>query len=132
MPLGAGQLVDRFMATQRLLALTYAIGTGYCSSSWRRGSWLHAAAGCSWSSSVFWLVVGPAYSLCNSLAMRNLDDPLREFGWVRSWGTAGWMIAGWGVSLVMAVSGSTRAGQGAFEALWVGAVARRWRSRSTV
>ena len=27
-PLGAGQLVDRLMATQRLLALVYALGTG--------------------------------------------------------------------------------------------------------
>ena len=31
------------------------------------------------------------------------------------------MIAGWVVSLVMAMSGSTRAGQGAFEAIWVAA-----------
>ena len=54
----------------------------------------------------FWLVVGPSFSLSNSLAMRNLDDPPGEFGWVRLWGTAGWMIAGWVVSLVMAVSGS--------------------------
>ena len=27
-PLGAGQLVDRLMATQRVLALIYAVGTG--------------------------------------------------------------------------------------------------------
>src|SRR5437762_2790635 len=49
----------------------------------------------------------------------HLADPRREFGRVRLWGTAGWMIAGWVVSLVMAASGSTRAGQGAFEALWI-------------
>jgi hypothetical protein len=53
--------------------------------------------------------------------MRNLDDPGRDFGWVRSWGTAGWMAAGWVVSLVMAASGSVRTGQGAYEALWVAA-----------
>jgi hypothetical protein len=55
------------------------------------------------------------------MAMRNLDDPRREFGWVRSWGTVGWMAAGWVVSLVMAASGSVRPGHGAYESLWVAA-----------
>jgi MFS family permease len=38
---------------------------------------------------------------------------------VRRWGPAGWWVCGGVVSVVMAASGSTRAGQGAFEALWV-------------
>jgi MFS family permease len=117
-PLGAGQLVDRFMSTQRLLALTYAFGTGLlvvlASGLVAQAGWIFVIF------LVFWSLIGPSFSLCNSLAMRHLDDPPREFGWVRLWGTAGWMIAGWGVSLVMLFSGSTRAGQGAFEALWVG------------
>lgn len=120
-PLGAGQLVDRFMATQRFLALTYAAGTALLVIV---ASALVANAGGMFAVFLaFWLVVGPSYSLSNSLAMRNLNDPLREFGWVRSWGTAGWMIAGWVVSLVMLISGSTHAGQGAFEAIWVGVMA---------
>ena len=53
--------------------------------------------------------------------MRNLDDPGREFGWVRLWGTAGWMVAGWVVSLVMAVVGLDAGRPGAYEALWVAA-----------
>src|ERR1700735_3004979 len=105
-PLGAGQVVDRFMATQRFLALTYAVGTGLlilvASAFVTQVGWMFLVF------LAFWLVVGPAYSLSNSLAMRNLGDPLREFGWVRAWGTAGWMIAGWVVSLVMLFSGSTR------------------------
>jgi MFS family permease len=119
-PLGAGQVVDRFMATQRFLALTYAVGTALlvlvASAFVTQVGWMFLVF------LAFWLVVGPAYSLSNSLAMRNLGDPLREFGWVRAWGTAGWMIAGWVVSLVMLFSGSTHMGQGAFEAIWVGAI----------
>ena len=72
-PLGAGQLVDRFMATQRFLALTYAVGTALLVVV---ASALVAQAG--WMFVVFlgfWSLIGPAYSLCNSLAMRNLDDP---------------------------------------------------------
>ncbi len=118
-PLGAGQLVDRLMATQRVLALIYALGTGLLVllASGRVGS----AGGLFAVFLVYWLLTAPAYGLSNSLAMRNLDDPGREFGRVRSWGTAGWMAAGWVVSLAMAAAGSVRSGHGAFEALWVAA-----------
>jgi MFS family permease len=117
-PLGAGQLVDRFMPTQYFLALAYAIGTGLlvllASGLVAKAGWIFVIF------LVFWALIGPSYSLSNSLAMRNLDNPAGEFGWVRLWGTAGWMMAGWAASLVMAFSGSMHVGKGAFEALWVG------------
>src|SRR5262245_46990774 len=118
-PLGAGQLVDRFMATQRVLALIYALGTGLLVI--LSLGWVGSAGGRCALFLVYWFVTAPAYSLANSLAMRNLDDPGRDFGWVRSWGTAGWMAAGWVVSLVMAVAGPIRTGHGAYESLWVAA-----------
>ena len=118
-PLGAGQLVDRLMSTEKLLALTYAVGTGFlvmlASGMVSQAGWLFLLF------LMFWSLIGPSFSMCNSLTMRNLDDPGREFGWVRLWGTAGWMGAGWLVSVIMAFSGSTRVGEGAFEALWVAA-----------
>jgi MFS family permease len=118
-PLGVGQLVDRAMATERVLSVIYALGTGLLVllASGRVGS----AGGLFAVFLVYWMLTAPAYSLSNSLAMRHLDDPGRDFGRVRSWGTAGWMASGWVVSLVMAASGSVRSGQGAFEALWVAA-----------
>ena len=118
-PLGAGQLVDRVMATQRVLALIYTLGTGLLVV--LASGWVRSAVGLFAVFMVYWMVTAPSYSLCNALAMRNLDDPGRDFGRVRSWGTAGWMLSGWVVSLVMAASGSTRAGGGAYEALWVAA-----------
>ena len=93
--------------------------------------WVGSAGGLFALFLAYWVVTAPAYSLANSLAMRNLDDPGREFGGVRLWGTAGWMVAGWVVSLVMAASGSTRAGQGAYEALWVAAGVLGGHRRST-
>jgi MFS family permease len=114
-PLGAGQLVDRLMATQRFLALAYALSTGLLAL--LATGWVDSAGGLFGLFLVYWAMTAPSYGLCNSLAMRNLDDPGREFGGVRLWGTAGWMIAGWVVSLAMAASGSARAGHGAFEAL---------------
>ncbi|HEV3164738.1 MAG TPA: MFS transporter, partial [Isosphaeraceae bacterium] len=118
-PLGAGQLADRRMATQRLLAILYALGTGLL---------VCFALGASTHTLplfllflVFWMVVAPTYGLSTSLALRNLEHPHEQFGGVRLWGTVGWMLVGWMVSLVMAFSGSTRAGQGAYEAFAVAA-----------
>jgi MFS family permease len=118
-PLGAGQLVDRLMATQRALALIYAIGTGLLVL--LASGWVNSAAGLFALFLVYWFLTAPAYSLSTSLALRNLDNPGQEFGWVRSWGTGGWMAAGWVVSLVMVASGPIRIGHGAYEALWVAA-----------
>ncbi len=102
-----------------MLSLIYALGTGLLIllASGRVGS----AGGLFAVFLVYWMLTAPAYSLCNSLAMRHLADPGRDFGRVRSWGTAGWMVSGWVVSLVMAASGSVQSGHGAFEALWVAA-----------
>ncbi len=118
-PLGAGQVVDRLIATQWYLAAIYALGTGLlivlASGSVTGPFWLFTVF------FVYWLITGPAYSLSNSLALRNLDDPSGEFGWVRLWGTAGWMVSGWLVSVVLVVSGHGGKGGGAFPALWVAA-----------
>src|SRR5262249_27669960 len=119
LPLGAGQLVDRLMATQRFLALVSALGTGLLVVV--ASGWGDSAGGLFGVFLVDWALTAPSFGLCNSLALRNLDDPGREFGRVRLWGTAGWMIAGWVVSLVMAVTGAARAGQGAFAALGIAA-----------
>jgi MFS family permease len=117
MPLGAGQLVDRFLAGQRLLALIFALATGF----------LAALAAGVWSGPaalfvvflVFWLVTAPAYALANAIALRHLPRPSEQFAGVRLWGTVGWMGVGYLVSLLMAWTGSVGGGQGAFEAFWV-------------
>jgi hypothetical protein len=128
-PLGAGQLLDRVIPTQRFLALVYAFGTGLlwilASGSVAQPVWLFVLF------LAYWSLIGPAVSLANSLALRNLDDAAAYFGWVRPWGTTAWIMSGWLVSMVMAFSGSTRACGGAFEAIWV-ATALSWSSRSTV
>jgi MFS family permease len=116
-PLGAGQLVDRLMATQRFLALAYALGTLLlailASGLVVQGESLFLLF------LAFWSIIAPSYGLCNSLAMRNLDDPRRDFGGVRLWGTIGWMVVGWLVSVVMACSGSARSGAGTYEAFLI-------------
>ncbi len=117
-PLGAGQLADRFMATEKYLAL--AFGSATVILAFLASGLVTGASGIFLLFLCFWTLIGPTFSLCCSLAMRNLDNPGRDFGWVRLWGTVGWMVSGWVASAVMAISGSTRAGQGAYESLWIG------------
>jgi MFS family permease len=119
MPLGAGQLVDRLMAAQRFLALAYLVGTtilvplawGVSATPWTLFAWFLA----------YWLVAAPTTGIGATLAFRSLARPREEFGGVRLWGTVGWMLVGWFVSAVMTRSGSSRGGQGAYEAFWIAA-----------
>jgi MFS family permease len=119
MPLGAGHLVDRLMPAQRFLALSYLVGTGFL---------VALAVGVSTRADVlfvwllvYWLVTAPTPATSSTLAFRNLARPEEDFGPVRLWGTVGWMASGWIVTAVLAATGSSRAGQGTYEAFWIAA-----------
>jgi MFS family permease len=119
MPLGAGHLVDRRFPGQRVLAAIFAASSALL---------VALAAGLTRGSGglfllflVFWLVTAPAFALSSAVALRHLARPFEQFAGVRLWGTVGWMAVGWLVSGVMAWSGSSVGGRGAFEAFWVAA-----------
>ena len=116
MPLGAGQLVDRLMPTQRFLSLSFGAGTGLLAlMAWG------VSAHVGWMFALFlayWLLMASSNSLSSSMAFRNLARPDRDYGKVRLWGTVGWMGVGWIVSGVMAWAGP-RVGRGASEAFWI-------------
>lgn len=118
--LGAGAVVDRLMPSQRYVSLCFGLGTGLlvCVST----GWPSAALPLFGLFLVYWLIIAPTYGIANSIAFRNLARPQVEFGRVRMWGTVGWMFAGWLVSVLMAMSGSGRAGQGAYAAFALAAV----------
>jgi MFS family permease len=119
MPLGAGQLVDRCIAGQRMLAMILVgsacflmvMASGWVTSSWGLFALFLA----------FWLVTAPATSLSSAIALRHLPKPYEQFPGVRLWGTAGWMAVGWFVTLVLALWGGSARGQGAFAAFGVAA-----------
>ncbi|MEM9328911.1 MAG: nucleoside permease [Bacteroidota bacterium] len=43
---------------------------------------------------LYMILYMPTLALVNSVAFRQMDDPARQFGWVRVWGTIGWIVAG--------------------------------------
>jgi MFS family permease len=117
-PLGAGQLVDRLMPTQTFLALAYGLGTVILAV--LAGGWVVNPLVLFLMFLAYWSLIAPTNGLSSSLAMRNLDEPGREYAGVRLWGTVGWMAVGWLVSAVMLAVPARRAG-GMHEAFYVAA-----------
>lgn len=89
-PFIAGQLADRSIATERLLAVSHLLGAALV--------WLLAGVESFWPflvlSLFYGLIYAPTLALTNSLAFTHLKDRDRDFGPVRLWGTIGWIAAG--------------------------------------
>lgn len=86
-----GQVADRLMSTEKVLALSHAIG----------GAAMFALA----AQTTFWpffglmllyqLVFIPTLSLTNSICFHHVRDARDDFGKIRLWGTIGWIAASW-------------------------------------
>jgi predicted MFS family arabinose efflux permease len=97
-PFVVGQVADRWLAIEKLLAVSHFIG----------GMSLYALAGAMelydatsanfqslvWLVGLFAVAYMPTVPLVSALCFRNLPDPDGQFGKVRIWGTVGWMIGG--------------------------------------
>ena len=46
------------------------------------------------------LITAPAWPLLTTITLSSTDQPERDFGKIRVWGSLGWMVAGWMVSLL--------------------------------
>ncbi len=99
------QFADRNFAAEKFLAFSQFIGgLAILGLFWVKHGWTLPVMG--WnldlSFSVFFslmlvhsLFYVPTISITNSIAFANLQDPQREFGPVRLWGTIGWIAASW-------------------------------------
>ena len=94
-PLFVGMIADRFFAAQRLLGLLHLAGAGA----------MYGATTLMLSDSpapqminiVFFgymLTYFPTLALTNTVAMRSMTDPEKQFPMIRVWGTIGWIAAG--------------------------------------
>jgi len=92
-PFIAGQIADRYMATQKFLGISHLIGAALV---WQlaeiKSYELLLAFSIGYS-----MLYAPTMPLTNSLAFHHLTDRDKDFGRVRLFGTLGWIAVGIGV-----------------------------------
>ena len=94
-PFIIGLIADRFFNAERILGLLHLLG-----------AFLMYQMSQATDFSVFYpYVLGymiaymPTLALVNSVAFNQMSDPAKQFPLVRVWGTLGWIVAGWIISL---------------------------------
>ena len=98
-PFIAGQIADRWFATEKFLGISHLIGAALI---WQLAS-IDSPTGFLLFSLIYGLVYSPTLALTNSLAFHHLPDRDRDFGKVRLWGTFGWIAVGIGMGHWLAV-----------------------------
>ena len=92
-PFIAGQLADRRFNTESYLGVSHLIGAAIVwQLAWVESYWVFFAI-----SIVYSVVYAPTIALTNSLAFHHMPDRDRDFGFVRLWGTVGWIVVGVGI-----------------------------------
>ena len=89
-PFVAGQIADRWFATEKYLGISHIIGGVLV---WNLAT-LEGYRSFLVFSLVYSLIYSPTLPLTNSLAFHHLPDRDRDFGKVRLWGTVGWIVVG--------------------------------------
>jgi len=89
-PFIAGQVADRWFATEKFLALSHLAGAVLV---WQLAT-IESYSGFLVFSLVYGMVFAPTLALTNSLAFHHLPDRDAQFGKVRLWGTFGWIVVG--------------------------------------
>jgi nucleoside transporter len=94
-PLFVGLVADRFFATERVMAVLY-LAAAVCMFLVTRVTSFGAVYALMLA---FCLLYFPTIALTNSIAMRNVNDPGRDFPAIRTMGTIGWIaitnVVGW-------------------------------------
>src|SRR6266566_672494 len=89
-PFFVGMIADRFLATERILAVLHIVGgvvLFFASTQTTFGPFYVVVL-------AYTLCYMPTLALSNSLSFRQMDDPGREFPPIRVLGTIGWIVAG--------------------------------------
>ncbi|HZN10071.1 MAG TPA: MFS transporter, partial [Blastocatellia bacterium] len=98
-PFVAGQLADRYFATEKLIGILHLTG----------GVLMFLMAGVTnyhqfWPLMLAWSIVyGPTLALTNSLCFHHMPEAEKEFGVVRVWGTIGWIVVGLALSKLLRI-----------------------------
>ncbi|HYG00937.1 MAG TPA: nucleoside permease [Chryseosolibacter sp.] len=89
-PFFVGMVADKYFAAQRIMAVLHIVGAVL----------LYFATTISDNTIFYWVVLGysllymPTIALSNSIAFQQMNDPGKQFPWIRVFGTIGWIVAG--------------------------------------
>ncbi len=93
-PFFVGMIADRFFAGQRVLGTLHLLGAGFmliAAFMMKGGS---SPGAINFMFFLYVLTYFPTLALVNTVAMRNIDDPEKQFPGIRVLGTIGWIAAG--------------------------------------
>jgi nucleoside transporter len=91
MPILAGQVTDRMVATQKFLGVAHIVGGGGLILAAVTANYTMIFIGMLvWS-----LAFAPTISLTNSLAFSHMKDPEKDYSLIRTFGTIGWIASNW-------------------------------------
>jgi len=89
-PFIVGLIADKFFAAQRILAILHLLGAGlmyYISTRTDFNSFYLILL-------LYMIVFMPTLALVNSISFKQMNNPEKEFAFIRVWGTLGWITAG--------------------------------------
>ena len=93
-----GQLADRLMSTEKLLAVLHALGgVAMFALAWQDTFWSFFVIMLAYQ-----LAYIPTMSLTNAICFHHAADARRDFGRIRLWGTIGWIAASWPFVFILA------------------------------
>jgi nucleoside transporter len=86
-----GQIADRVMSTEKVLALFHGIGgAAMFALAWQTSFWPFFTL-----MLVYQLAYVPTLSLTNAICFHHVRNAKDDFGRIRLWGTIGWIAASW-------------------------------------
>lgn len=107
-PFIGGQIADRWVPSELFMAIANLGG----------GAMMLIMAWMKSFPSMFVLLLlfsffyAPTLALSNSICFHHLDDPDKQFPWIRVWGSIGWIVAGLVLSLWLHLAGGSRVEKG--------------------
>ena len=89
-PFIVGLIADRFFAAQRIMGLLHLLGAALLF----LATTVHGNGAFYWIILAYSLLYMPTIALSNSIAFFQMNDPGKQFPWIRVFGTLGWIVAG--------------------------------------
>lgn len=89
-PFFVGFIADKYFSAQRIMGLLHLIGAAL----------LFVATKITDNTAFYWVILlysalyMPTIALSNNIAFSQMNDPGKQFPWIRVFGTAGWIFAG--------------------------------------